>query len=36
MIESFVHFLMFSELLLIVVFPASWLLLTWITLKIRS
>ena len=29
--ESFVHFLIYSILLLVVVFPASLLLLTWIT-----
>ncbi|WP_275272233.1 hypothetical protein [Limnobacter sp. P1] len=31
MIESFVHFLIYSILLMVVVFPTSLLLLTWIT-----
>lgn len=31
MMESFVHFLIYSILLLVVIFPASLLCLTWIT-----
>ncbi|MDP3188991.1 hypothetical protein [Limnobacter sp.] len=33
MMESIVHFLMISVLLMVLVFPTSWVLLTWVTPK---